>query len=100
MTQESVPVLNKQMWINSLKICLKIILAVCAAFFYMISVMFILAPNFDAKIFNFLGCKKAEESCLVQVYEKSDAITDLYNVVLIEQQLNNYEKELYNAKIY
>lgn len=90
---------NKQMWVNSLKISLKIILFACVIFFYIISVMFVLAPKFDARIFNFFGMKKAEESCLIQVYEKTESITDLYNVVLLEQQQGHYEKELYYINV-
>ena len=57
--------------------------------------MFFLAPKFDAKIFNFFGLKKAEEACYVQAYEKSENNADLYNLILFESELQNYEKELY-----
>lgn len=90
---------DKQMWLNSLKITAKILLACLALFFYIISVLFFLAPNIDAKLFNFFGLTKAEESCYLQVYDSSGKITNLYNIVLFEQENGNYEKELYYINV-
>lgn len=90
---------DKQMWLNSLKISAKILLACLVLFFYIISVLFFLAPNIDAKLFNFFGLTKAEESCYLQVYDNSGKITDLYNIVLFEQENGNYEKEIYYINV-
>ena len=92
-------ILNKQMWLNSLKISAKIVLVVIVAFFYVISTMFFLAPKFDAKIFGFFGLKKAQESCYLQAYEKSGSAADLYNLILFEQEIGEYEKELYYINV-
>ena len=67
---------DKKMWQNSLKMTGKILLSVVFVFFYLISVLFFCAPNFDAKIFNFFGFTKAEEACYVRAYEKSNNIDD------------------------
>lgn len=92
-------ILNKQMWLNSLKMSAKIVLVVIVAFFYVISTMFFLAPKFDAKIFGFFGLKKAQESCYLQAYEKSGSAADLYNLILFEQEIGEYEKELYYINV-
>ncbi len=94
-TQTKERVIDKKIWLNSFKMFAKTILVVIFVFFYAISVLFFLAPKFDAKIFKFLGMKKAQEACYVQVYEKSNSNVDLYNLILFESELSNYEKELY-----
>lgn len=87
--------LTKKVVLNSFKILAKTLILLIFVFFYIISTMFFLAPKFDAKIFNFFGLKKAEEACYVQAYEKSENNADLYNLILFESELQNYEKELY-----
>ena len=85
--------LTKKVVLNSFKILAKTLILLIFVFFYIISTMFFLAPKFDAKIFNFFGLKKAEEACYVQAYEKSENNADLYNLILFESELQNYEKE-------
>ncbi|MBR2390941.1 MAG: hypothetical protein IKB06_00420 [Clostridia bacterium] len=92
--QEQKIKLNKKIMLNSLKTFSKILICVIFVFFYIISAMFFLKPNFDAKIFNFFGLKKAEESCYVMQYEKTDAAEDLYNLVLFEHDRADCLKEL------
>lgn len=92
MTNE--PVLNKKVWLNSLKIFAITLGIIIFVFFFAISAIFFISPKIDAKIFNFLGLKKAEEACYVQAYEKSGSNVDLYNLIIFESELENHEKEL------
>ena len=92
-------IVNKQVWVSSLKTAAKVLSVCLVAVFYLMSVSFFVFPKTSAKIFNFLGLKKAEESCYVQAYENSGKIEDLYNLVLFEQQCENYEKELYYINV-
>lgn len=91
--------LTKKVWLNSLKLFGKIVLAVFFVYFYTIAALFVFVPKFDAKIFKFFGMKKAEEVCYVRIYEKSGSNADLYNLILIESELGNDEKELYYLNI-
>ena len=84
--------LTKKVWLNSLKLFGKIVLAVFFVYFYTIAALFVFVPKFDAKIFKFFGMKKAEEVCYVRIYEKSGSNADLYNLILIESELGNDEK--------
>ena len=86
---------NKKMWLNSLKIFAISLFSLIFVFFFTISTMFVFAPKFDAKLFNFFGLTKAEETCYVRAYEKSKSNVDLYNLIIFESELENYEKELY-----
>lgn len=88
-------ILNKNVLINSLKLFAKTLVCLIFIFFFVISSLFVLAPKFDAKIFSFFGLKKAEEACYERVYDKSNSCADLYNLIVFESELENYEKELY-----
>lgn len=88
-------VLTKKVWKNALKIFAISLLALVFVFFFAISSMFVFAPKIDAKIFKFFGLTKAEETCYVRAYEISESNADLYNLIVFESELENYEKELY-----
>ena len=92
-------VLTKKVWLNGFKLFGKIAFAVVFSLFYLISMLFFISPNTDAKIFNFFGAKKAEEACYVRIYDNSQNIADLYNLILLESELENYDKELYYLNI-
>ena len=92
-------VLTKKVWLNGFKLFGKIAFAVIFSLFYFISMMFFISPKTDAKIFNFFGAKKAEEACYVRIYDTSKSKTDLYNLILFESELENYDKELYYLNI-
>ena len=92
-------VLTKRVWLNGFKLFGKIAFAVIFSLFYFISMMFFISPKVDAKIFKFFGAKKAEEACYIRVYDKSQSKADLYNLILIESELQNYDKELYYLNI-
>lgn len=88
-------VVNKTIWINSLVLTIKVVLSCVLAFFYALSLFFVAVPTTSAKIFGFLGLKKAEEASYVRAYELSLDNADLYNVILFENKQENAEKELY-----
>ncbi len=90
---------SKKVFLNALKLAGKVAFAVVFALFYLLSTMFFISPKFDAKIFKFFGAKKAEEACYVRIYDKSQSKADLYNLILFESELENYEKELYYLNI-
>lgn len=92
-------VLTKRVWLNGFKLFGKIAFAVIFSLFYFISMMFFISPKVDAKIFKFFGAKKAEEACYIRVYDKTQSKADLYNLILIESELENYDKELYYLNI-
>ena len=86
--------LSKKNVFNILKLLLLIFSISIFSFFVFLGAMFFIAPKVDAKIFNFFGIKSAEEACYKQVYKKSNSNADLYNLILFEKQIKNYEKEL------
>lgn len=92
-------VLTKKVWLNSFKLFGKIAFAVIFSLFYFISVMFFVSPKTDAKIFNFFGAEKAQEACYIRIYDNSQSKADLYNLILFESELENYDKELYYLNI-
>lgn len=92
-------VIDKKIWLNSFKMFSKILICVVFVFFFVLASLFVLSPKIDAKIFEFFGFKKAQEASLIQTYQKSEDIVDLYNLVLLEQQLGNSEKELYYINV-
>ena len=91
--------LDKKLWLDSLKTFGKILLGVVFVVFYLISILFFIAPKFDAKIFNFMGMTRAEEACYVRQFENTEKLSDLYNLVLFEQKHDNYQKELYYLNV-
>ena len=92
-------VINKNLIKSSLKIFAKVMFCVMVGFFFFVTSMFYLAPKINAKMFNFFGLTKAEESCYVQAYKNSGKTSDLYNLVLFEQEHSNTEKELYYINV-
>ena len=92
-------VLTKKVWLNGLKLFGKIAFAVIFSLFYFVSMLFFISPKADAKIFKFFGAKKAEEACYVRIYDNSQSKADLYNLILLESELENYDKELYYLNI-
>ena len=84
----------KTAWINALKTFAKILVSVLLVFCFLLSVLFLMAPKADAKIFEFLGLKKAEESCYIRIYERSQAEEDLYNLIMFESKEGETLKQL------
>ncbi len=86
--------LDSRVWKNSLKTTAKILAIALVAVFYVFSTLFFISPDFSAKIYNFMGFKKAEEACYIEKYKKDYNIVDLYNLVLFEQRAGNTKSEL------
>lgn len=86
--------LNVEIWKNALKKTAKILLLLLLVGFYISALIVVLFPRFSAKIYNFMGLSRAEEFSLERVYEKSKNNADLYNLIVFEQNQENYEKEL------
>ena len=86
--------LLKSAWLGALKTFGKIMLAFVFAFCYAVGLLFLMVPETDAKLFNFLGLKKAEESCYVRIYQQSDDLVDLYNLIIFESKQGETAKEL------
>lgn len=90
--------LNKKLWLNSLKLFLKIALIMIAMFFFVIAILFYLAPKADAKIFNFFGLTKVEEKCYEQIYKNSGNTSDLYNLIIFDMEHDYFKQELNNIE--
>lgn len=82
-------------WLGALKTFGKIMLAVVICFFYATMSVFFISPMSAAKMYNFMGLKRAEEACYVRQYEQDGKILNLYNLVIFEMQQDSFEKELY-----
>ena len=87
-------VLLKSAWLGAFKTFGKIMLALVFAFCYAVGLLFLMAPETDAKLFNFLGLKKAEETCYVRIYQQSGKLSDLYNLIVFESKQGETAKEL------
>lgn len=89
---------NKKLWLNSIKLFLKIALILIAIFFFIVALLFYFAPKADAKLFNFFGLSKAEEKCYEQIYKKSGKTSDLYNLIIFDMEHEYTNQELKNIE--
>lgn len=93
---------NKKM----LKIALKTLSYVFCGIMFFICLSFCLMPNFSLKISTLIGSSRAQENCYERIYEKSGKNSDLYNLILFNQQQKDtidelkYINELLNKKDY
>lgn len=90
---------NSVIWKNAILKFLKIFAFCFILCVYIVSILFFIYPNANVKLFRFLGLKNAEEASLVRVYEKSEKLSDLYNLIVFEDEQANFEKELYYLNI-
>ena len=81
-------------WKIGLKIGLKTFVACFIGIMFIISSIFVLFPKMSLKINNALGFVKLKELNYQMIYDRSDKITDLYNVIVCEGELEKYSKEL------
>ena len=79
---------------KGLKIALKTLVNCFVVIMFMICSIFVLFPKMSLKINGALGLKKVKELNYQMIYNRSSKITDLYNVILFECEIGNYEKEL------
>ncbi len=89
----------KKIWLSATLKALKILLAIVVLFFFCIMSVFFISPNSCASLFNYMGLKRAEESCYEYDYNKNNNITSLYNLVIFEMGEGNTNKELYYLNI-
>lgn len=90
---------NSVIWKNAILKFLKIFAFCFILCVYIVSILFFVYPNANVKLFRFLELKNAEEASLVRVYEKSEKLSDLYNLIVFEDEQSNFEKELYYLNI-
>ena len=76
------------------KIALKTISNLFIGIMFTLMVVFFVAPSFSLKISKTFGSLKGQEVCCERMYVQSGNITDLYNLILINDQQNDYESEL------
>ncbi|MBQ8452032.1 MAG: hypothetical protein IJ538_04600 [Clostridia bacterium] len=84
----------KRAVLSGLKGFCKICFVVIAVWFFAVASLTVLFPRASAKLYNFFGLKKAEENSLNRIYEKSQNLSDLYNLVIFESSSSNFEQEL------
>ena len=87
-------VLNSTVWKNVCFKIGKIFIFAIITFYFVVSLLFFMAPKIDAKIFNFFGLKKAEESCYIRIFEQSGDEIDLYNLIVFEARQGDSSKQL------
>ena len=70
-------------------------LGICfVCFSFVICAIFSLFPKMSIEISQIFGFSKVEELSYQRVYKQSGKITDLYNVIILEQRQKNYSAEL------
>jgi len=79
---------------KGLKIGLKTLVACFVGIMFVNCFIFVLFPKMSLKINDTLGLNKVKELNYQMIYNRSSKITDLYNVILYEGEIGNYEKEL------
>lgn len=79
---------------RGLKIALKTLAACFVGIMFVFCSIFVLFPKFSLKINDSLGLDKVKELNYQMIYKRSSKITDLYNVIIYECEIENYEKEL------
>ena len=79
---------------NGLKIGLNTLIACFVVIMFSLTFIFVLFPKFSLKINNSLGLDKVKELNYQMIYNRSEKITDLYNVILYEGELGKHSKEL------
>lgn len=75
------------------KIALKTFSNLFVGIMFALMVVFFVAPSFSLKISKAFGSLKGQEVCYERMYAQSGKITDLYNLILINEQQNDYENE-------
>ena len=80
--------------ISSLKTVAKCLVVAVLGFYFVLCLLIAAAPSSAVAVFEFFELKKAEESCYISIYNKSNSAVDLYNLVVFEGQEENYKKQL------
>lgn len=75
------------------KIALKTLSSIFIGIMFALMVVFFVAPSFSLKISKVFGSLKGQEVCYERMYAQSGNIADLYNLILVNEQQNDYESE-------
>ena len=73
------------------KIALKTLSNLFIGIMFAFCVIFFVAPSFSLKISKTFGSLKGQELCYERIYTQSGNIADLYNLILINDQQDDYE---------
>ncbi len=84
---------SKKVWFGAFRLFFKIIFIFIFCVGFVFSSIFIISPETDAKIFNFLGFTRAEEACYVRIYNKSGSASDLYNLIIFDMNTGDLDGE-------
>lgn len=86
--------LTPAVWKNSLFSFFKILVSLFLVLTFFVTLLFFVYPKASVRLFRALNLKNAQEASLVRVYEKSGSNVDLYNLIIFEQNTNQFDKEL------
>ena len=80
---------------KSVKISFKTLLDCFVIIMLLMCSIFVLLPKTSLKIHETFGNKRIQELNYKMIYTKSNNIVDLYNLIIFESGLNNYNDELF-----
>lgn len=81
--------------IRGVKIALKTLIDCFVVIMFIILSLFVLFPKISLKLNEAIGAKKIQEYNYQLIYSRSNSITDLYNLIIYEESIENQDKELY-----
>ncbi len=81
-------------WRIGMKIALKTLVGCFIGIMFAFCLIFVLFPKFSLKINNVLGFKNVKELNYQMIYDRSDKITDLYNLILYKAEMEDFDGEL------
>lgn len=81
--------------IRGVKIALKTLIDCFVVIMFIILSLFVLFPKISLKLNEAIGAKKIQEYNYQLIYSRSNSITDLYNLIIYEESIENQNKELY-----
>ena len=93
MSENSKNITMGEVWKNAIIKFLKIFVAAFSAINLLFALVVFAAPRFGAKLTSFLGLTSAERYCYTKIYKKSNSATDLYNLILFEENKGSLSRE-------
>ena len=75
-----------------LKIGFKTLMWCFIGIMFIFSSIFVLFPKMSLKINNVLGLKKLKELNYQMIYNRTNNVADLYNLIIFEGELEDYSK--------
>lgn len=80
---------------KSVKIALKTLSCCFIITMFIFASIFVISPKTSLKINEMFGFTKVQGLNYQMIYSRSNKITDLYNVIIFEEEQKNFEKELF-----